>query len=223
MKKIYKYILLRTVQLKNEYMPSFINTIKEKFFGETLENKQERMKLFKKKVKENLFNHFKNTQYFEHKALMKEIIYLLHYTFLVLEDDYFKGDKLFLKGIPNLDDYIFSRYKNEEVLRENIKKLNVIAFSNRFEETPKDNFLSYFVFIEEMGFELIDVFEEYYNLMAGIKKSKNKKNEFKKSIQDNAEYEDKDKTKLLVTEKMTNVMVSNKVQQFILNENLEEK
>lgn len=129
---------------------SLIKLIKEKIFGDTLENKQEKMKLFKKKVKEDLFNHFKNTQYFEHKALMKEIIYLLHYTFLVLEDDYFKGDKLFLKGIPNLDDYIFSRYKNEELLKENIKKLNVIAFSNRFEETPKDNFLSYFVFIEEM-------------------------------------------------------------------------
>lgn len=204
-------------------MSSFINTIKEKFFGETLENKQERMKLFKKKVKEDLFNHFKNTQYFEHKALMKEIIYLLHYTFLVLEDDYFKGDKLFLKGIPNLDDYIFSSYKNKELLRENIKKLNVIAFSNRFEETPKDNFLSYFVFIEEMGFELIDMFEEYYNIMAGIKKSKNKKDEFKKTIKESTEYGGKEKTRLLVTEKMTNVMVSNKVQQFILNENLEEK
>lgn len=202
---------------------SLIRIIKEKFFGDTLENKQEKMQLFKKKVKEDLFNHFKNTQYFEHKALMKEIIYLLHYTFLVLEDDYFKGDKLFLKGIPNLDDYIFSSYKNHELLRENIKKLNVIAFSNRFEETPKDNFLSYFVFIEEMGFELIDIFEEYYNLMAGIKKSKNKKDDFKRAIQEATEPGGKEKTKLLLTEKMTNVMVSNKVQQFILNENLEEK
>ena len=34
--------------------------IKEKIFGDTLENKQEKMKLFKKKVKEDLFNHFKN-------------------------------------------------------------------------------------------------------------------------------------------------------------------
>lgn len=204
-------------------MPSLINIIKEKIFGETFENKQERMNLFKKKVKEDLFNHFKSTQYFEHKALMKEIIYLLHYTFLVLEDDYFKGDKLFLNGIPNLDDYIFSRYKNEEQLRENIKKLNVIAFSNRFEEAPKDNFLSYFVFIEEMGFELIEIFEQYYNLMAGVKKTKHKKNDFKKTIEENTEYGGNDKTKLLVTEKMTNVMVSNKVQQFILNENLEEK
>ncbi len=202
---------------------SLIKLIKEKIFGDTLENKQEKMKLFKKKVKEDLFNHFKNTQYFEHKALMKEIIYLLHYTFLVLEDDYFKGDKLFLKGIPNLDDYIFSRYKNEELLKENIKKLNVIAFSNRFEETPKDNFLSYFVFIEEMGFELIQMFEEYYNIMAGIKKSKNKKNVFQKTISEVTEQSGKEKTKLLLTEKMTNVMVSNKVQQFILNENLEEK
>lgn len=201
---------------------NIIKIIKEKFFGDTLENKQEKMQLFKKKVKEDLFNHFKNTQYFEHKALMKEIIYLLHYTFLVLEDDYFKGDKLFLKGIPNLDDYIFSSYKSKEELKENIKKLNVIAFSNRFEETPKDNFLSYFVFIEEMGFELIEVFEEYYNLMAGIKKSKNKN---KKSQKTNelTEQGSKEKTKLLLTEKMTNVMVSNKVQQFILNENLDEK
>lgn len=204
-------------------LDNFIKIIKEKFFGETLENKQERMKLFKKKVKEDLFNHFKNTQYFEHKALMKEIIYLLHYTFLVLEDDYFKGDKLFLKGIPNLDDYIFSSYKNKEKLKDNIKKLNVISFSNRFEETPKDNFLSYFVFIEEMGFELIEIFEEYYNIMAGLKKSKKKREELQKEIKETTEQFGKESTKLLLTEKMTNVMVSNKVQQFILNENLEEK
>lgn len=203
-------------------MSKFIDFFKEKFFGETLEDKQEKMRVFKRKVKEDLFNHFKNTQYFEHKALMKELIYLLHYTFLVIEDDYFKGDKLFLRGIPNLDDYIFSSYKNKEELRENIKKLNVIAFSNRFEETPKDNFLSYFVFIEEMGFELIDMFEEYYNLMAGIKKSKTKKDEFYTVNQDIDNVSRKDEPKLF-TEKMTNVMVSNKVQQFILNENLEEK
>lgn len=200
-------------------MVNIITKIKEKWFCNTLEDKQDKMKLFRKKVREDIFNHFKNTQYFEHKALMKEIIYLLHYTFLVLEDDFFQGDKLFLQGIPNLDDYIFSSYKNEEFLKENIKKLNVIAFSNRFEETPKDNFISYFVFIEEMGFELTEVFEEYYNIMAGIKKNKNKKSEFKKNK--NNETEANDKTRLLLTEKMTNVMVSNKVQQFILNENLD--
>lgn len=204
-------------------LPNIIKIIKEKIYGENLQDKQERMKLFKKKVKEDLFIHFKNTQYFEHKALMKEIVYLLHYTFLVLEDDYLKGDKLFLKGIANLDDYIFSSYKNNENLKENIKKLSVIAFSNRFEETKKDNFLSYFVFIEEMGFELIKIFEDYYNIMAGLKKSKKKKENLTKLIKENSEQSDKESSKLLLTEKMTNVIVSNKVQQFILNENLEEK
>ena len=130
-------------------MSNILKFLKEKFLGESEEDKKDKMTAFKKKTREDIFNHFKSTQYFEHKALMKEIIYLLHYTFLVLEDDYYKGDKLFLKGIPNLDDYIFSSYKNNVELRENIKKLNVIAFSNRFEEEPKDNFLSYFVFIEE--------------------------------------------------------------------------
>lgn len=97
----------------------------------------------------------------------------------------------------------------------------MIAFSNRFEETPKDNFLSYFVFIEEMEFELIEFFEDYYNIMAGLKKTKNKKNNTKKRITETTEFGGHEHTKLLLTEKMTNVMVSNKVQQFILNENLE--
>lgn len=198
---------------------NIIKKLKKTFFNETLENKQEKMKLFKVKIKEDLFNHFKSSKYFEHKALMKEIIYLLHYTFLVLEDDYYKGDKLFLKGITNLDDYIFSKYKNYDLLKENIKKLNVISFSNRFEETPKDNFLSYFVFIEEMDFELIDIFEDYYSIMSGIKKSKEIVKKSKKEMNE----EEKEKSELLLTEKMTSVMVSNKVQQFILNEKLEEK
>lgn len=104
-------------------MSNILKLLKEKFLGESEENKKEKMTEFKKKTRENIFNHFRNTQYFEHKSLMKEIIYLLHYTFLVLEDDYYKGDKLFLKGIPNLDDYIFSSYKNNPDLRENIKKI----------------------------------------------------------------------------------------------------
>ena len=80
---------------------NIFQTIKEKFFSESIEDKNEKMRVFKIKSKESVFNHFKNTQYFEHKALMKEVIYLLHYTFLVLEDDYYKGDKLFLRGITN--------------------------------------------------------------------------------------------------------------------------
>lgn len=75
-----------------------------------------------------------------------------------------------------------------------------------------------------MGFELIDLLEEYYSLMAGIKnknKNKNKKQKIKNEIEDSVL--EKEKTKILLTEKITTVMISNKVQQFILNENLEEK
>ena len=201
-------------------MPSSIlKKIKEKILKYNSDEKHEKMRLFIKKAKEDLNNHFKNTEYVEHEGLMKEINYLLHYSFLVLNDDFNKGEKVFLRGITNLDDYIFSSYKGDEKLKENIKKLNIVSFSNRFEETPKENFLSYFVFIEEMGFELIEILQEYYDILSGIKRVKIKSQKEEKII----DQSERDKTILLLTEKITRVMVSNKVQQFILNENLEER
>lgn len=197
-------------------MFKIIEEIKNKIINSKNENKKQVLKEYKSKIKEDLFNHLEKTQFIEHKGLMKEILYLIHYSFLVLEDDYYKGDKILSKGITKLDDYIFSKYKNNPILEENIKKLSLVAFSNRFEDEPKENFLSYFVFIEELDFDLTLILDNYYCLLSNKKLSKPSK----KSKE--LELYNKDETRILMTEKITTVM-SNKAQKIIINSNLEEK
>jgi hypothetical protein len=177
-----------------------------------------RMEHFKKRAQDELLEHFKKTEYFEHPALMKELVYLLHYTFLILEDDYFKGYRIFRKGCTKIDDYVFSQFRKDVKLSTNIKKLNTLGFSKRFSEIPKENFLSYYVFIEEMNFELINIFNDYYSLISG-----------KKLKSDNSEENFKDKayptigTRALTSQNITNILIPRKVQKMILNDNLESK
>jgi len=105
------------------------------------------------------------TEYGVHEDFMFEIRYFLHYLFLVSEDDYYLGDKVLTKTLTQLDNYIFSSYRRLPKLEKNIKKLVTLAYSNRFTQNPKENILSYFVFLEEAGIEIIDILEDFVRLL----------------------------------------------------------
>ena len=105
------------------------------------------------------------TEYKNHQALLREIKFLLHYTFEVLQDDCFLGGKFFKTRMTRIDDYIFSQYSKQENLKDNIRKLKIVASSNRFDENPRQNILSYFVFMEETGFEIIELLNDFYRMM----------------------------------------------------------
>lgn len=112
-----------------------------------------------------IMNHLMETDYKNHQALLREVKFLLHYTFEVLRDDYFLGGKFFKTRMTRIDDYIFSQYSKQESLKENIRKLKIVAASNRFDEKPRQNILSYFVFMEETGFEIISLLNDFYAMM----------------------------------------------------------
>ena len=112
-----------------------------------------------------IMNHLMETEYKNHQALLREIKFLLHYTFEVLRDDYFLGGKFFKTKMTRIDDYIFSQYSKQENLKDNIKKLKIVASSNRFDENPRQNILSYLVFMEETGFEIIELLNDFYRMM----------------------------------------------------------
>lgn len=124
---------------------------------------------FQQQSIEIINNHLDSTEYAKHRLLMKEISFLIHYTFCVLEDDFYKGEQVLKGRITKIDDYVFSQYKNNSELEANIKKLTTLAFSNRFDEDPKENLLAYFVFIEETGFEIIMLLNDYYDMLANVK------------------------------------------------------
>lgn len=112
-----------------------------------------------------ILDHLKTGEFGEHKAFMREIEYFVHYLFLMLQDDFFFGDKLFVSRMTKLDDYIFSQYRRIEDLEENIQKITILSYSNRFDKNPRSNLLSYFVFIEESGIELIALLQDFYTIL----------------------------------------------------------
>lgn len=118
-----------------------------------------------KKESFKLFEETMKYQSHTNEVLMKEIKYLITYTFKVLEDDFYLGRKKLNKNFTEIDDYVFSKYRKVKALRDNIDKLLVIAFSNRFNKDPKKNLLAYFVFIEECGFEIISMYKDYYDFI----------------------------------------------------------
>lgn len=124
--------------------------------------------LFEKEMKALIQSHLAQTDYKTHKVLLREVESLVHYTIEVLKDDYLSGHKFFNKNqtrMTRLDDYVFSQFGKDDKLSVNIKKLKMIAFSNRFDENPRQNLLSYFVFLEETGLEIIILFNDFYSML----------------------------------------------------------
>lgn len=116
---------------------------------------------FKKFTIELVMDKLNGTTYAPYKDFLHEIKFFLHYLFLVIEDDYNYGSKIFQKRVTQLDNYIFSSYRKKPHLEKNIKKLITLSHSKRFVDPPKENILSYFVFLEENGIEIVDILEDF--------------------------------------------------------------
>ena len=121
--------------------------------------------VFQKEATNLIITHLMETSYGEHHALMREIRFLLYYTFAVLQDDFFLGENFFKTRMTRIDDYLFSQYSSNQKLQHNIKKLKVVASSNRFDPHSRKNLLSYFVFMEETGFEIITLLNDFYKML----------------------------------------------------------
>lgn len=114
--------------------------------------------------------HIKLTEYGVHKKFLREIEYFVHYLFMIIQDDFFFGDKRLKHNMTQFDDYIFSQYRRKKELEESISKILALSYSNRFCQEPKGNLLSYFVFIEENGLELIALLEDFYKMLDATQK-----------------------------------------------------
>ncbi len=133
------------------------------------------------------------SEYGKHTEFVHEIRYFMHYLFLVLRDDYIYGDKIFLQSLTQVDNYLFSTYRKNQKLKENIQKLTFLANSNRFTENPKENILAYFVFLEENGIEVIDLLQDFCKIL-GNKAKDSKAILDKKGDKLNKTYEKKTNT-----------------------------
>ena len=136
-----------------------------------IKNKYDKIKsikeidVFQKESINMIMNHLMETDYKKHIALLREVKFLLHYTFEVLKDDFFLGEHFFETRMTRIDDYIFSQYSKQDNLKDNIKKLKILSSSNRFDDKPRQNILSYFVFMEETGFEIIELLNDFYKML----------------------------------------------------------
>lgn len=109
----------------------------------------------------------KKTDYGKYPEFISEIKYFIHYLLLVVQDDYAFGDKICQHTLTQFDNYIFSAYRKKPELAENIKKFSLLAGSKRFIESPKENILSYFVFLEENGIDLVQILKDYTEILDG--------------------------------------------------------
>lgn len=121
--------------------------------------------LFHKEALGLVVTNIEKTEFGKHKKFVKEMEYFAHYLFMMVQDDFFIGDKRLKNKMTKLDDYIFSQYRKAPELEENINKIIALSFSNRFLEEPRANLLSYFVFMEENGVELIILLEDFYKML----------------------------------------------------------
>lgn len=129
----------------------------------------EQTTFFQEKGISLILDYMNNSDYNEHRTLIREIIYLIEATFNVLKDDYQYGSHVLYQNFPRIDNYIFSDYRNDPKLKDNIHTLLIISFSNRFHEDPKENLMSYYVFLEEIGFEVSIFFNDYYSMLVDNK------------------------------------------------------
>jgi hypothetical protein len=127
---------------------------------------------FQKFAVDLIVNKIKETEYGKHQEFLNEIKYFVYYLFLVVKDDYTHGDKICQQTLTQFDNYIFSAYRKRPKLSENIRKFSLLASSKRFTETPKENILSYFVFLEEHGIELVELLQDYTDILDNKKISK---------------------------------------------------
>lgn len=113
-----------------------------------------------------ILTRIKKTEYAKHHEFVHEIKYFMYYLLKVIKDDYSHGDKICLKTLTQFDNYIFSAYSKMPELEENIRKFTKLADSKRFTENPKENILSYFVFLEENGIGIIELLQDYTDILS---------------------------------------------------------
>jgi hypothetical protein len=129
--------------------------------------------VFQKKWLNLLLDHMNHSKHKCHRTLVREIVFLTHYTFEILKDDFYLGDAVLGNRMTNLNNYVFSKYRKNPELAENIKKIITVAFSNRFSSSPNENLLAYYVFIEETDFEITKVFNDFYLLLQNRRMNNN--------------------------------------------------
>lgn len=121
--------------------------------------------LFHKEALNLIVENVRKTEFGKHEKFVKEMSYFAHYLFMMLQDDFFIGNKRLKNRMTKLDNYIFSQYRKEVELKDNINKIVALSFSARFLDEPRANLLSYFVFLEENGIELIILLEDFYKML----------------------------------------------------------
>lgn len=97
--------------------------------------------------------------------IVNELLTLLKYTFLIIEDDFYLGDKILKNKMTKIDDYLFSQYNKRIALKKNIYELIYISKNKNFSNNPKENILSYYVLAEECNFEITFLLEDFYYLL----------------------------------------------------------
>lgn len=137
-------------------------------------------------------NKFLNTYYEEHETLKdvldiqirSELLNFVNILFSIINDDYFIGHKILRTKIERIDSYVFSQYRKEPDLKQNIYKLLIFVQNGKFSSNVRENLLEYVNLLNYTGVNILGLLQDYYKYLEELEKNHkiidylNKKNNF---------------------------------------------
>lgn len=146
---------------------------------------------YKKEINKFLYSyHEQHLREIVDEATMDILRKFINTLFSIINDDYLIGHKVLRKKIDNIDKYVFSQYRKEPELKDNIYKLLVLIQKLKFSSNVRENLLDHISFFNYMGLDIYGLLKDYYDFLTELEKNHkiveyiNKKHKFENHIKD---------------------------------------
>lgn len=127
---------------------------------------------YKKEMNKFLSNyHEKNLQNLVDEPTMEILLKFMSTLLAIINDDYLIGHKILKHKIVSMDKYVFSQYRKEAELKDNIYKLLVLIQKLKFSSNVRENLLEHISFFNYMGLDIYGLLRDYYDFLMELEKN----------------------------------------------------
>ena len=139
-----------------------------------------------------------------------EIRMIINLLLLLVNDDFFKSNRILKNHLDKLDSYIFSQYRKRDELKDNIYKLLSLLNNCKYGINVRENYVEYIKLINACGIDIVGLLKDYYVYLEDLDNNKkiteylNKKYFFER----NEKSIDEDLIKMILRKDVTSIMNS---------------